>query len=455
MAVDSKNTKNSSSWNSNRDSGNCSGESIDSRSDGLDKSGLHPEFSDSSLPRVSAHKTGDIYTQVRKSSSASIFENQKETEGKSRASRSKSEGKDNTHSNKVPRADDSSSIGFDAAEDNLFILEHERSMVDEVMSKFTSQISGCFDEMDVEQDHEYEEFENVVKPANTFSQSFIEREHIYVDIDSCRKENTFIENRRLSRDLTEIDVISPIKETIKLDSSDISKHQNFLCSSFVDDEQGDNSVSKGTKIQDVTKTNQKQSEKSIPTHTENGSMADNSDHKSAIDEKFDNISYEIPSSMRNSHKNTKAENSSRTRSELCVEDLAHVLSNLSLEDKDHENTENKGPVGQFSDKAKISYLTEKEKGIMDKAEKDKIDNMNEDQDKIDNLIVEASCDNNDKVVPLEPELPNMLDDDARTRRSVVMREIAEAGGDIDRTLKELRTKLVQLKKDRLVFGPKV
>ena len=449
MAVESKNTKSSSSWNSNRDSGNCSGESIDSRSEYLDRTGLHPEFSDSSLPRAGAHKTGDIYTKVRKSSSASIFENQKEAETKSRASRSKSEGKDKPHSNKVPKADDSNSIDFDAAEDNLFVLEHEKSMVDEVLSRFTSQISGCFDDADVEEDHEYEEFENVVKPSNTPPLSFIEREHIYVDIDSCKTENIFVENRRLSRDLTEIEVISPIKETIELNSSDISKHQNFLCSSFVDDHQEENSVSKDVKNQVLSKSSQRQSDNFMPIAVDNHGKMDNSDHKSAIDEKVDNISTEKSSSAKVAHRNIEKENPRSTKSELCVEDLAHVLSNLSLEDKDLDKTENKGPVEQYSDETKNLNMTEKEINNAGKPEKDLIDDMNEGQDKRDNLNVEASCDN-DKVVPLEPELPNLMDEDARTRRSVVMREMAETGGDIDRTLKELRTKLVQLKKERLV-----
>ena len=447
MATESKNTKSSSLRNSNRDSGNCSGESIDGRSDYLERTSLHPEFSDSSLPRVGAHKTGDIYTQVRKSSSVNIFENQKAAEGKSRAAYLNSEGEDKTHSNKVSKADDSHSIDFDTAEENLFVLGQEKSMVDEVLSRFTSHISGCFDE---DADHEYEEFENVAKTSNTSPMSFIEREHIYVDIDSCKTEDTFVENRRLSRDLTEIEVISPIKETLELNSSDISKHQNFLCSSFVDDHQEE-------KDQVLSKSDQSQSK------ADGGDTfhlkADNSDHKSAIIGENDGSI----SSENSAYANDDKENPQSKNSELCVEDLAHVLSNLSLEDKVSNETKIKGPTKSDSDETKDLNMAEKEIADSNRTDKDNIDvanNRNENDmkdvaktglDELGGKAIKANCDN-DKLVPLEPELPNLLDEDARTRRSVVMREMAETGGDIDRTLKELRTKLVQLKKDRFVFA---
>lgn len=414
------NNKTTESWrNSYRDSGNCSAESVDGKSELSERTSVHPEFSDSSLPRVNVYRTGDVYTQVRKSSVASMSDNQKSAETNDDSS---------IPINKVPSTNDNRSLDFGSTEDNLNALEREHSMIDEVLSKFTSQISSGYE---ADKENEYEIIENVSR-----SQS-LDTELNQSDVN--KDESTFVENRRLSRDLTELDVISPIKESLEADSSEISKHKNFLCSSFVDDDQAegeglmpvlskssdahssividavDNRFESDSKIeQSNTIVNKLDVSESAINETDSNKKSENSNKKS---EKSN-----IQSVM---HEDSEDVNVSTKQPEQCVEDLAHVLSNLSLEDKGNKDGEVIG-----ADKGEYESTNETVKETP-----------------------EASCDKNAQV-PFD-SCTDYLDEDARTRRSVVMREMAETGGDVDRTLKELRIKLVQLKKDRYYFGHKI
>lgn len=412
LGSDIKNADTSSWRNSYRDSGNCSAESVDGRSELSERTSIHPEFSDSSLPRVNVHTTGDIYTQVRKSSIVNTLEIQKQ---------SASNDKGIIPINKVPSAGGNRSLDFGSAKDNLNVLEHEESMVDEVLSKFTSQISRGFEADD-------EEYEPIAINLNNSQSLHTELEQMDVLVD--KNENTFVENRRLSRDLTELDVISPIKENLETDSSEISKHENFLCSSFVDDDQGDDLTS-NDKCQALSKSNENHSDNVVIISADDSFKSDLETKQyattlnkfdgpeSAIDKTGGNEKSEKSNAASAVQEKNEDGNPPCKKSELCVEDLAHVLSNLSLEDsetnEDKVNSANKSDNSEINEKADANP--------------------------------EASCDIK-RQVPLDSDL-NYLDEDARTRRSVVMREMAETGGDIVRTLKELRTKLVQLKKDRI------
>ena len=405
------NNKTTESWrNSYRDSGNCSAESVDGRSELSERTSVHPEFSDSSLPRVNVHRTGDVYTQVRKSSVASMSDNQKCAESSDNGT---------IPINKVPSTGDNRSLDFGSTEDNLNALERDHSMIDEVLSKFTSQISSGYE---ADKENEYETIENVSR-----SQS-LNTELDQSDVD--KDDKTFVENRRLSRDLTELDVISPIKESLEANSSEISKHENFLCSSFIDDNQGEELISTDKSpvlskssedhISVVINATDSRFESDSKTELSTTTVYKSDALNSAINETDSNKKSEKSNIESVVHEDSEDVNVSSKQSEQCVEELAHVLSNLSLEDKGNKEAEVIG-----ADKGENKSTNEKVKETP-----------------------EASCDTNTQV-PFDSST-DYLDEDARTRRSVVMREMAETGGDVDRTLKELRIKLVQLKKDRYV-----
>ena len=283
-------------------------------------------------------------------------------------------------------------------------LEQEGSMVDEVLSKFTSQISCGFVSSEEEKDSE----DAAIDLKTDGSNSIPEDQNIWssgnelqpVTLDKSEYEP--VRHRRTSRDLTELDVISPIKETSQEDDSERVSHKSFMCSSFLEE----------TKNRDDAILNSNNKTLSNVDATSYGDAVINSavGNPGLFTANAETSEHPVQG-VGASDKETKIDENKTVKSEsyeICVDTLTDVLSNLSLEDTG---------TGDASKSKDASMGAE----------------VNED-----------SCD----IKPLGVNTRPLLDDEARTRRSVVIREMAETGGDIIRTLQELRTKLVELKKDR-------
>ena len=392
---------------------------MDGKFDSLERA-HHQEFSDSSLPRAAAHKNGDIYSIVRKTSTIKRSENQNEkkvrTHSKHAAPVDKT--KANIPIKKAP-ADDNHSLDFGSTEEHLNSLEQEGSMVDEVLSKFTSQISCGFVSSEEEKDSENAAIDRKADGCN----SLTEDQNIWSSVNDLqpatldKSEYETIEHRRTSRDLTELDVISPIKETSQEDSSERVSHKSFMCSSFLEETKNrDDAIvnSNNKTISDVDATSY--GDTVINSAVGNPRLftanAENSEHP------VREVGASDKETVTDENKPVKSESY-----EICVDTLTDVLSNLSLED----TSTGTGDESKSKDASMGAGTESKSKDAIIGAE------LNED-----------SCD----IKPLGVNARPLLDDEARTRRSVVIREMAETGGDIIRTLQELRTKLVELKKDR-------
>ena len=393
LDINHKMKETGSRHNTNRDSGNCSAESMDGKSDYLETI-RHPEFTDSSSPRVNLHKTGDVYTIVRKTSTLNKPENQNKKKARNQSKCMDPANKNNIPRNQVPSSDDNHSLDFGSTEDHLNELELEQSMMDEVLSRFTSHISGGF----------VIDIDGSENPATVLSSSL--SSHNELEPAGLDKNGSVsVEKRRISRDLNELDVISPIKETSQIEQSEISSHKNFLCSSFVDESQHNDGL--------LSKSDGSNSDGAVINPANSNSISFPELSAAAVTQP-DHQRQEI-NKTGDGEQETVTDKSKPVTSEsyeICVETLADVLSNLSLEDKSTNGSESKGKEGVGID-----------------------------------VNPEDSCDIKMQE-PFDLNQKHILDDDARTRRSVVIREMAETGGDIVRTLQELRTKLVELKKDR-------
>ena len=291
-------------------------------------------------------------------------------------------------------------------------LEQEGSMVDEVLSKFTSQISCGFVSSEEEKDSEDAAIDLKTDGCN----SLPEDQNIWSSVNELQpgtvdtSEYETVRHRRTSRDLTELDVISPIKETSQEDDSERVSHKSFMCSSFLEETKNrDDAIlnSNNNKTKTISDDDATRCGDTVINSAEGNpglftANAENSEHPVL------ELGTSDKDTVIGENKTVKSESY-----EICVDTLTDVLSNLSLEDTGTGNT----GTGDESKGKDASMGAE----------------LNED-----------SCD----IKPLGVNTRPLLDDEARTRRSVVIREMAETGGDIIRTLQELRTKLVELKKDR-------
>ena len=282
-------------------------------------------------------------------------------------------------------------------------LEQEGSMVDEVLSKFTSQISCGFVSSEEEKDSEDAAIDLIADGCNLLT----EDQNIWSSVNELQpvtldKSEYETVNHRTSRDLTELDVISPIKETSQEDDSERVSHKSFMCSSFLEETKNRDDAILNSNSKTISNVDVKSCGDTVINSADGNpglftAYVENSEHP------VREVGASDKETVTDENKTIKSESY-----EICVDTLTDVLSNLSLEDT----------------------------GTRDES-KSKDASMDAD-------FNEDSCD----IKPLGVNTRPLLDDEARTRRSVVIREMAETGGDIIRTLQELRTKLVELKKDR-------
>ena len=129
----------------NRDSGNCSSESMDAKFGSLERPDHRQSqsgYTDLSLPRVTLADSGDIYTQIRKHSSNGSLSKCLSLDQDTHRSKSEARETTNTQTKGNPIMD----FNFDTGEMTLTeTKENEGSLVDEIMSQFKSRLSSSLD----------------------------------------------------------------------------------------------------------------------------------------------------------------------------------------------------------------------------------------------------------------------------------------------------------------------